>query len=240
MMFVQTITRAQREYVLAHVNDRPRAEYIRRSGLSPSTFYRIAREAGCEMRHDLSEKPEGIEFIITVYYPTMSAAEICKKFGFRCRHRINTWAKRLGVRHTPETARRIHDSMIQGMREGAKKIDHMKVARKRQAKRRIDEYRMWEGKPQLTNFRLRRMTQKAYKAKWYLMRRYGYLDDENDAYLLIAPPDNGRRCLRERYYTERYRLKFTADSADEEEHITDNDDKTVNQDENKGKNSKKP
>lgn len=90
-MQVQKITQAQIDYVLAHINDRPRTDVAKAGGLGMSTVYRIVRENGGELRHDLSTKREGIEDTVRRYYPTMTAKEICGKFGYS-KTRVITWA----------------------------------------------------------------------------------------------------------------------------------------------------
>lgn len=73
-MLTQKITQAQVDYVLAHINDRPRRKVAEAAGICMSTMYRIVRENGGELRYDLSTRHEGIEDTVRAYYPTMTAA----------------------------------------------------------------------------------------------------------------------------------------------------------------------
>ena len=45
-MLTQKITQAQVDYVLAHINDRPRRKVAEAAGICMSTMYRIVREHG--------------------------------------------------------------------------------------------------------------------------------------------------------------------------------------------------
>lgn len=88
--------------------------------------------------------------------------------------------------------------------------------KKRNARRRLDEMRVWSGQPQLTHFKLKRISHKAYKAKWHLCHAYGYREDPRDPYTLLYDEHTDRRekVLRknghEEYYTKRYHLRFKA------------------------------
>ena len=75
-MSCKRITQQQRAYIIAHVNDRPRTAVARAAGIGMGALYRIVRENGGELRHDLSTKREGIEETVRRHYPTMTAGEM--------------------------------------------------------------------------------------------------------------------------------------------------------------------
>lgn len=205
-MLTQRITQAQVDYVLAHINDRPRTDVAKAAGLGMSTVYRIVRENGGELRHDLSTKHEGIEDTVRRYYPTMTAAEISARFGYS-KTRINTWAKRLGVRHSAETDERIKAENMLRLVEAKKHIDYKAMGERWKRKRRMDELRVLSGLPQRTRFKLKSINSKAYQAKWYLEHRYGYFWVDGEAYTLFYDKET-RRCRHEGYYSRKYGLRF--------------------------------
>lgn len=218
-MYTRKITQAQVDYVLAHINDRPRVKVARDAGVSLGTLYRIVRENGGELRHDLSTKREGIEDTVRAYYPTMTAPEICARFGYS-KTRVNTWAKRLGVRHTPETEQRIRQENMARLAEAKKHIDYKAMGQRLKRKRRYDEMRVLSGLKPLTRLRLKTMPTKAYKAKWNLCRKWGYTTADGEPYTLYY--DGTTRRMDESYYTKKYGLKFEYYGAE-----TENDDNNL-------------
>ena len=151
-MSTKPITQQQADYIRAHVNDRPRVKVARDAEVSLDTVYRIVREAGGELRHDLSTKREGIEDTVRAYYPTMTAPEICARFGYS-KTRINMWARRLGVRHSAETEERIRQENMARLAEAKKHIDYKAMGERLKRKRRMDELRVLSGLPQRTRLK---------------------------------------------------------------------------------------
>lgn len=61
---MDNLTQEKIDYVIAHINDRPRAKVARHVGISMSSLYRIVREHGGELRYDLMRSnPEYIELV---------------------------------------------------------------------------------------------------------------------------------------------------------------------------------
>ena len=214
-MLTRKITQAQVDYVLAHINDRPRRKVAEAAGLSITTVYLIVREHGGELRHDLSTKREGIEDTVRAYYPTMTAPEICARFGYS-KTRVNMWARRLGVKHSAETEERIRQENMARLVEAKKHIDYKAMGERLKRKRRYDELRVMSGLRPLTKFRMRAIQPKAYKAKWSLCRRQGYMEAEGAPYLLLYD-DTTRRSKNESYYTKKYGIKFEYYGAETED-----------------------
>ena len=218
-MLTQKITQAQVDYVLAHINDRPRVKVARDAGVSLDTLYRIVRDAGGELRHDLSTKREGIEDTVRAYYPTMTAPEICARFGYS-KTRVNMWARRLGVRHSAETEQRIKTESMARLAEARAQMDYKAAHDKWRRKRRYDELRVMSGLRPLTKFRMKAMQRKAYQAKWNLCRKWGYTTADGEPYTLYY--DGTTRRMDESYYTKKYGLKFEYYGAE-----TENDDNNL-------------
>jgi len=202
----KTVTDTAVRYVLEHINDRPRTRVAQAAGISMTTLYRIIRKHGGDMRYDLSTRNGCVIELVKQYYRDMSAMEIAEKFGVS-KGRVNKWARRLGLRHSPDTEARIKEKSRLSAISARDKIDYAAAARKAKAKRRLDEMRVWEGRPQKTRFRLRCIPTKTYKAKWYLINRYGYFDFPDEPCTLYHD-DETRRTDREKYFTDRYHLTF--------------------------------
>lgn len=203
------ILQEQLDYVLAHINDRPRTKVARDAGVSMTMLYRIVRENGGELRHELSVRdPKTIE-IVRKHYPTMTASEIGAMYGMT-KSRVNKIAREIGVCHNEETWKRIKEISYAKMKQSRYKIDWHAIAKKSLIKRRLDEYRVWEGKPQLTRLKLKSITKKSYKAKYYLIHNYGYIETD-EPYTLMYDSDTRRlehERYNENYYSEKYKLKF--------------------------------
>ena len=207
-----TLTTEQRDYIVAHINDRPRTAVAKSAGVSITTLYRVVRMYGGEMRHDLSRRnPQHVE-IVEKYYPTMTGSEIEAKFGI-LKGRAEKIAHELGIEHTPKTMERIRKKMEVVRREARANIDYKAAGRRHSVCYKMEYYRKWENKPQKTRLRLAETSSKVYKAKWHLVTRYGYIET-TDAYTLMYDKDTRRR-MNEKYYTEKYGLKFIEDESND-------------------------
>ena len=209
------ITDEQRAYVIAHINDRPRAKVAKDAGVGLSTVYRLAGQYGGEMRYDLSTRREGIEECVRRYYPTMTAREIAVKFGYS-KARVTVWAERIGVRHDAATEERIRRERCERLAEARRHMDYKAAAEKRRKRREYDELRVMSGLKQLTRLRISSIRPASYNSRWYLERKYDYFTVEGEPYSLYY--DSGtRRCRNEAYFTEKYGLKFIKADEDETE-----------------------
>lgn len=207
------LTPEQKEYLIAHINDRPRAAVARAAGVSLSTMYLIVRENGGEMLHERAKRNPEWERIVRQHYPTMSGHEIERRFGITP-NRANKIAQDLGIRHATETVERLRNETRERLEQSRKYVDQKAKAKRWRATRTLDQYRIWEGKPQKTAFRFATMTKRAYKSKHYLIRKYGYIADKDEPYTLLYDVDTLRRpsdshkCGSESYYKEKYKLRF--------------------------------
>lgn len=50
------ITQEQRQFIIDHINDRPRSKIIEQAQVSPATFYQIVKENGGQIDHSLSTR----------------------------------------------------------------------------------------------------------------------------------------------------------------------------------------
>ena len=204
-MLTQRITQAQVDYVLAHINDRPRVRVAEAAGICMSTVYRIVRENGGELRYDRARRNPAHVEIVRRCYPVMTTRDIADKYGINY-GRINKIAAELGVRHGPEVLEKLERERNARLNAAHAKMDYAAIAAKRKRKRRYDELRVMSGLKPLTKFRIKAIQQKAYSAKWHLSRKRGYIEAQGDPYLLFYDASTQR--MNESYYTEKYGLKF--------------------------------
>lgn len=191
--------------VIAHINDRPRRKVAERCGISISTLYRIIRENGGELRHELCYKHDGIEDTIRELWPTMTAREIAQKTGIS-KSVVLRWHQRLGVEHTTETNERIARERDETFRIAKLNMDQVKRVKTWRHTRRMDEWRALGGMPQKTKFKVRLVPQRIYRAMWYLQDKYNYFF-ENDRTVMYYDSQT-TRAKNERYFTEKHGIRF--------------------------------
>lgn len=203
------LTEEQKSYIVEHINDRPRTAVAKTAGVSMTMLYRVVRMYGGDMAYERTRRnPQHVE-IVKKYYPTMTGSEIEAKFGIQ-KNRADKIANELGIKHTPETQERIRQKIQDNITNNRHKIDFKELGHKRSVRYKMEYYRKWEGKPQKTKLRLAETSYKVYKAKWNLIKRHGYIET-TDAYTLMYDKDTQR--MNEKYYTEKYGLKFIEDNG---------------------------
>lgn len=200
------ISPEQRAYVIAHINDRPRAAVARAAGISTDSMYRIVRANGGELRHDLATRCEGIEETVRRHYPAMTASEISARFGYS-KKRVNVWARRLGVRHSPETEERIRREQLAQLAEARERADRKAAHEKWRRRRRMDELRVLGGQPQQTRFRFAAMPVQARQTVWRMVAKRNYFQAEGDPFTLYYDGETSR-VPTEDYLANKYGLRF--------------------------------
>lgn len=205
MSAAQKVPKEIEDYVIAHINDRPRTKVAEHCGISLATCYRIVRENGGELRTELTKKRDGIEALIVNMYPTMSASEIAKELGIG-KTTVVRWAKKLDVSHTPETLKRLQEKTSWRLDYARRKLDYKEIHKKRSRTRRLEEWRVMSGMPQQTKFKVKVLPRKVYAAMWNLSNKYNYFF-ERDKAVLYYDSQTDRR-INEQYYIDKYGIKF--------------------------------
>lgn len=206
------ITDEQRQYVIDHINDRPRNAVAKAAGISLVSLYRIVRENGGELRYELGQPNLQAIEAVKKYYATMTGAEIARMIGCQ-KGLINKVAKRLGLKHNEGVVSKALSYASKNQKRNPETFK--RSGKKLKLRRKLEEYRVWEGKPQLTRLKLKKITETAYKAKWYLVHHYGYYESD-EPYTVLYDSQTRRRPSvgsfgSEEYYTKKYHLKFVED-----------------------------
>lgn len=200
------LTEQQIAYIIAHKNDQPRKKVAEAVGVSTETVQRIALKNGGKT---LNNKLEHLEDLVRRHYPTMTAREIAEKFGYK-KGTVDKVARRLNIQHTPETKERIKTARNEKLVKIARDTDEQRRKTWR-TRRKLDQMRLWEGKPQRTRHQFAELPTRTYKSKWFLIKQHGYIPVEDSPYLLRYD-SRTRRCSRaaypEAYYETRYHLRF--------------------------------
>lgn len=165
--------------------------------------------------------------IVRRLYPTMTGGEIARKYGWAS-NKANEIARKIGVKHSPETEARIFAERIKRLREGGarKEVQERRRLRWKRAYR-LEELRILSGEPRQTKFNFPKLPVKVYASKYYLVNTHHYIPDENDLYALYYDENTNRRLNRksrngnEEYYSKKYGFKFLPLPAEEPEEETE-------------------
>lgn len=155
--------------------------------------------------------PERVE-VVRENYRKMSGRGIDRYFGYPL-GTANSIIRKFGMIRNAEDDESVQRYVLRHTQELRVKMDISIRVKKWKIRRRLDEMRVWEGKPQKTKFKLRRITDRAYKIKWYLMHKYGYYADDDNPYTLLYDESTirlgvSRLSRQESYYEKKYGLKF--------------------------------
>lgn len=200
------MTNEQRNFILEHINDRPRVRIARMAGVATSTVYELVRIHGGAIDHSLNTPNLKVVEIVKAEYPYKSAQEIADEYGIS-KATVSRWARKLKIVHTPETERRIKEKVDKAMKEAPPPESIAAGLKKRAHKRRMETFRVMSGIPQKTNIRIRVMPVRTQKAIWRLCRRFGYLKTARNS-VTLAYDNETRRTRNETLYTERYGIQF--------------------------------
>lgn len=216
-MSAHTISKEKIDYVIAHINDRPRTKVMKDAGVSNTMMYRLVREYGGEMQYERCKRNPEWERIVKENYASMSGREIERKFGIP-KGRVNKIVSRLGISHSEDVLRQIRKMQLENLCKSHEPEVKARSAKRWKTRRKMDEYRVMCGQEQLTKHKIRKMTKRAYAAKYCLCKKYGYLMDDSDQYVLyydsntkrvVGPTIDGHiRYYNEGYYSEKYHLIF--------------------------------
>lgn len=200
------LTKKQRAYIIAHKNDYPRQTVAEAIGVSVETVRKVARANGGEA---LTQKVDGLKDYVRSHYQTTTGTEIAAIFGCT-KQAVYAAARQLGIKHSPEFTREILRSNRERLVAIVAATKEQRI-RKWKTRRRLDQMRIFEGKPQETKLRFREMPKRAYRAKWRLIHLYGYIPADGSPYILHYNSNTSRRTSSrygEAHFETRYHFRF--------------------------------
>lgn len=211
------ITQEQVDYVVAHIDDRPRTAVARAAGMSMTTLYRIVRLHGGALCPERSRRnPEHAE-IVRRCYPVMTTREIADRYGINY-GRVNKIARDLGVSHGPEVRERMRAENAERVRASRSKIDFAASAAKRKRKRRMDELRVMSGLPQRTRLKFAALSTQGRQTVWRMVKKRNYFQVEGEPFTLYYDGETNRVPTEARL-SKKYGLHFVA--AENYEELTE-------------------
>ena len=205
------ITQEQRQFIIDHINDRPRRKIIEQAQVSPATFYQIVKENGGQIDHSLSTRNRDLEKFIIENFARMSTTEIMQHTG-ALRSRINRIAKEHNLKHDPDVQARLDHAQRVNLDKARKKRNLSKQGEKRSMLFRMEELRVMSGQKQLTRLRISRMPVRHRQAAWHLRNKYNYIWDIDDPWNIYYDKET-HRVRTEDLYRRKY--KFNILPADE-------------------------
>lgn len=198
----------QRQYVIAHINDRPRTKVAQAASLGISTVYAIVRAHGGVIDRTLSCPSPERHALIAEHYPTMSAGEISVRFGIP-KSTVIRLASRLGLKHDAPTSERLRQKCADAIARSRTPEVFGAIAAKMKRVRAMERFRMMSGMPQQTRLRISLLSPKAQRAVTRLCREYGYFrHTATGGHFTLYYDAHTRRTPLEHIYTARYRVIF--------------------------------
>lgn len=188
------LTEEQKQYIKEHPTESP-SSIARKLGVyRQNVYYWLHRFHGEKFTAAKNEGMSERRKIVMEMYPLHSGSEIAKILGVT-REAVNSMARRLGVRHTEDTSKRLKEKRT----EIIKRIIAM------------ERLRVASGKKQLTKRKIVRQPNRSMCARHYLVSKYNYFYDKDLGESLTVFYDKETKRLspeKERHYIETYHLRF--------------------------------
>lgn len=147
--------------------------------------------------------------IVRRLYPTTPGTQIDREQGWaRCTSQ--KIAVKAGITHTAACLALINRIKSSNINKAQTGECYRRALAKRERRRKMDGLRILQGEAPRYNFRWPSMPRKTYKARFYLMKRYGFTLDEDSPFTLYYDEALRRRIdgLRGRSLLERYAEKY--------------------------------
>lgn len=201
------LTSEQKQYIKEHPKESAYA-MAKMFGCSEQTvYYWLHKYHGDAFLEVKKAETERKHKVVRELYPTHSATEVGKILGIT-RSAVNNMAKRLGVRHTEEAARRMQQENLTKMHQPsvvAKRLKNLKMLIEAESRRAE------LGLPLKTKRKFSTISGRQVCSRSYLVRQYNYIYDKSLGKFLTIFYDEETKRLpleRERYYSEKYGFQF--------------------------------
>lgn len=204
---MNVLTDEQKNYIKEHPCESP-CKLAKSFGCTVQTIYwwlhKLHGNSFIQMKKKAKEERNQV---IRDLYPTHSATEVGKRLGI-AKASVNDLAKRLGVKHTDETAKRIQKESVARTRTDEANRKRQETLRKILA---VEKLRAASGLPQKTKRKFKTVPGKCMNARNYLCRKYNYFYDKDYGELLTLFFDSDTRMLNDeqkKHYETEYSIKF--------------------------------
>ena len=208
---MREISQEIKDYIKAHVNDRPRTALARKLGISKFTLMALIHEYGGEVRNMNNPMSVDLEKLKELY-PVMPVNDIVPILGVR-KNTIYRWVKRLNLQRSPEgiaikeaNKKRVLDSMHN-------EAVYAKISKSMRKTYRLERMRVINGLPKKTKLRVAIIPRRTTATINRLCRMYNYFHEVNEDVLYYDSETTRMPLEKEKHYTENFHIKFA--QADE-------------------------
>ena len=195
-----------KEYIKAHVNERPRSGLAKRLGISYSYLQTLVREYGGEKLLFGAKAAIDDRKVAEMYLSmTMTVSEIAKEMGVS----PSTIRKRvvgMQLQKSPQLECRHRQTRLSALKKANTPECRAKATDTMRRTRRMEKWRLMSGLQKKTKLRFRSVPLRVYQALYHLKHKYNYFSLD-EAYVLFYDTQT-RRCNDEQYYSIRYGIKF--------------------------------
>lgn len=196
----------QLQYVLDHLNDRPREAVAKAAGISISSLYRLVRKHGGEIRHELNTRDERFARLVLERYPFMTTSELVATYG-GSPTTVRKLVREYGLKHNAETMRRISEKRKKWHARSQTEEAKRKRVVSWKRKRKVDELRLLSGMPTKTRHHFKSMPVQCRQTIWRLVRRNDYFQVEEEPFTLYYDALT-HRTRGEPHLAKKYGLRF--------------------------------
>lgn len=204
------------KYIKENVGRKSRRSMANELGVCAATLYKLIRDNfpdAIGKKYCPNEKRERNARVVELY-KSHSIREIAEITGISY-HTIAKIAYKHGARHDEKTSARIMSKQRKNLSLAYSTESIMKRVETRKRTFKMERFRMMSGEPQKTRLKVYSIGEKAYAAKYNLIRRHGYFAYEGDQYLIGYDKNTDR--VDESHYTDKYNFKFMEEEKCQEE-----------------------
>jgi len=141
-------------------------------------------------------------------YPYMSGREVGEKVGMD-RNWINTYARKHGLKHTPDTIKRIKEGRLHNLTHSRTKETYKKISGAFKKTYKMEVFRVLSGYKQKTKLKVCVLPKKTRRRITMLCHSYNYFkSDDLNSSTVYYDSETKRNAKAEEYAKEKYGIKF--------------------------------
>ena len=202
-MFTQKIEQSKIDFIVAHMDDMPRAKLVRETGISACTAYRIIRQHGGKTDGWSKPRSKELDKNVIALYTDHSNPEIISLTGASLQQ-ICRIRDKYALKKSDELVKKIKDKAMAKAHTPEVKA---KAAKTWKRHHRYDEVLTLSGQKPLRNFKPRKWhNMDAYRAAWAQCKNNNYFMLDKP-YVLYYDSET-RRTKYEELLSNRHGLQF--------------------------------